>query len=80
MVIVYHPIQKLVGDFLTKLLNGTPFKNHRNTIMEITNGNTIYYKVKYEQEKAAYIKQIGYEKDGTSPSNIKMIEADVGVC
>ena len=80
VVIVYHPTQKLVGDFLTKPLNGTPFKNHRNTIMGITDGDIIYYKLKYEQEKAAYIKRIGYERDGTSSSNIKMIEDAVGVC
>ena len=80
VVIVYHPTQKLVGDFLTKPLNGTPFKNHRNTIMGLTDGDVIYYKVKYEQEKAAYIKRIGYERDVTSSSNIQMIEADVGVC
>ena len=80
VVIVYHPTQKLVGDFPTKPLNGTPFKNHRNTIMGITDGNIIYYKVKYEQEKAAYIKCIGYERDETSSSNIKMINDAVGVC
>ena len=33
VVIVYYPTDKLVGDYLTKPLNGTPFKNHRNTIM-----------------------------------------------
>ena len=80
VVIVYHPTGKLVGDYLTKPLNGTPFKNHRNTIMGITDGDIIYYKVKYEQEKAAYLKRIGYERDGTSSSNIKMIEDAVGVC
>ena len=33
VVTIYHPTGKLVGDFLTKPLNGTPFKNHRNMIM-----------------------------------------------
>ena len=80
VVIVYHPTQKLVGDYLTKPLNGTPFKNHRNTIMGINDEAIKYYKVKYENEKAAYRKCIGYERDGTSSSNIKMIEGDVGVC
>ena len=28
VVIVYHSTGKLVGDFLSKPLNGTPFKNH----------------------------------------------------
>ena len=80
VVIVYQPTQKLVGDYLTKLLNGTPFKNHRNIIMGINDGDIIYYKVKYENEKAAYRNCIGYEIDGTSSSSIKMIEGDVGVC
>ena len=80
VVIVYHPTQKLVGDYLTMPLNGTPFKNHRNTIMGINDGDIIYYKVKYETEKAAYRKRIGYERDVTSSTSIKMIEDDVGVC
>ena len=78
--IEHCPTDLMVGDFFTKPLNGTPFKNHRNTIMGLTDGDVIYYKVKYEQEKAVYIKRIGYERDGTSSSNIKMIEAAVGVC
>ena len=80
VVIVYHSTKKLVGDFLTKPLNGTPFKNHRNTIMGVNDGDIIHYKAKYEQEKAAYLKRIGYERDGISSSNIKMIEDAVGVC
>ena len=80
MVIVYHPIQKLVEDYLTKPLNGTPFKNHRNTIMGINNEVIEHYKVKYENEKAAYRKRSGYGRDGTSSPSIEMIEDDVGVC
>ena len=48
--------------------------------MGINDGDIIHYKAKYEQEKAAYLKRIGYERDGTSSSNIKMIEDAVGVC
>ena len=80
VVIVYHPTNKLVGDYPTKPLNGTLFKNHCNTIMGINDGDIIYYKVKYENEKAVYRIRIGYERDGTSSSSIEMIEGDVRVC
>ena len=80
VVIAYHPTQKLMGDYLTKPLNGTLFKNHRNTIMGINDKAIEYYKVKYENEKAAYRKRIGCGRDGTSSPSIKMIEDDVGVC
>ena len=33
VVVVCHPTGKLVGDFLTKPINGSSFKNHRNAIM-----------------------------------------------
>ena len=47
VVIVYHPTDKMVGDFLTKPLNGTPFKNHRNTIMGVDEDTIKYSKTKY---------------------------------
>ena len=80
VVIIYHPTQKLVGDYLTKPLNGTPFKNHRNTIMGINDKAIEYYKVKYENEKAAYQKPIECGRDGTSSPNIEMTEDDGRVC
>ena len=80
VVILYHPTGKLVGDYLTKPLNGTQFKNHYNTIMGINDKAIEYYRVKYENEKTAYRKRIGYGRDGTSSLNIEMIEDDVGVC
>ena len=55
---VYHPTQKMVGDFLTKPLNGSPFKKHRNAIMGLDEEAIEYYKVKYENEKAANQKRI----------------------
>ena len=57
-MVVYHPIQKLVGDFLTKPLNGSPFKKHRNAIMELDENAIEYYKEKYENEKAEHRKRI----------------------
>ena len=46
-VIVYHPTGKLVGDFLTKILNGTFAKNHCNIIMGVDDKSIKYYKVRY---------------------------------
>ena len=57
-MVVYHPTQKLVGDFLTKPLNGSPFKKHRNAIMGVDEIAIKYYKVKYENEKDASRKRI----------------------
>ena len=57
-MVVYHPTQKMVGDFLTKALNGSPFKKHRNAIMGLDEESIEYYKVKYENEKAASRKRI----------------------
>ena len=42
VIIVYHPTGKLVGDYLTKPLNGTPFKNHHNMIMGVDDKAIIY--------------------------------------
>ena len=54
MVIVYHPTKEMVSDYLTKPLNGTPFKSHRNTIMGLTEESNVYYKIQYENAKDAY--------------------------
>ena len=51
---VYHPTGNMVGDFLTKPLNGSPFNNHRNTIMELDENAIEYYRVKYENAKTEY--------------------------
>ena len=59
VVIVYHPIDRIVGDFLTKLLYRTPFKNHHNTIVGVTEDTIEYYKMKYENARVGYRKRIG---------------------
>ena len=38
----------MVRDFLTKPLNGTRFKNHRNTIIGLDKDTIEYYKMKYK--------------------------------
>ena len=53
-VVVYHPTQKMVGDFLNKPLNSSPFKKHRNSIMGLDENAIKYHKVKYENEKVEY--------------------------
>ena len=60
MVIVYHPIGRFVGDYLTKPLNGTLFKNHRNTVMGVGDKAIEYCRVRYENAKVEYRKCIGY--------------------
>ena len=59
VVVVYHPTKEMVSDYLTKPLNGTPFKSHRNTIMGLTEESNAYYKLQYENSKDAYRKRIG---------------------
>lgn len=42
VVVVYHSTEKMVGDFLSKPLNGTQFKSHRNTILGLDKESTAY--------------------------------------
>ena len=51
---MYHPKGKMVGDFLTKTLNGTPSKNHRNAIMGVDDDTIEYYKMKYKNTEVGY--------------------------
>ena len=44
----------MVGDLFTKPLNGTPFKNHRNTIMGVDGDTIKYYKMKFENARIGY--------------------------
>ena len=66
VVIVYHPTGKLVRDYLTKPLNGTPFKNHRTTIMGVDNkSNTTEWNMKMLKSN---IKNIWRIKDSLHPN------------
>ena len=58
IVVVYHPTGKLVGDFLTKPLNGSLFKNHRNAIMGVDEDTIENYRMIYENAKVKYQKRI----------------------
>ena len=49
VVIVYHLTKEMVSDYLTKPLNGTPFKPNHNTNMGLTKESNRYYKEKYEK-------------------------------
>ena len=59
VVIAYHPTIEMVLDYLTKLLNGTPFKSHHNKIIGLTEESNTYYKEQYENAKVVYRKRIG---------------------
>ena len=54
VVVVYHPTGKMVGYFLTKPINGSLFKNHRNAIMGVDDDTIEYYKMNYENAKVEY--------------------------
>ena len=58
-MIVYPLTKEMVSDYLTRSLNGTPFKSHQNTIMGLTEELNMYYKEQYENAKIAYRKRIG---------------------
>ena len=58
VLVVYHPTGKLIGDFLTKPLNRSPFKNHRYAIMGVDEDTNEYYRMKYEKAKVEYRKRI----------------------
>ena len=58
VVIVHHLTGALVGDFLTKTLDGTPFKFHRDTTMGLDKELITYYKKRYENARDVYHKRI----------------------
>ena len=66
VVVVYHPTGKMVGNFLTKTLNRSPFKNLRNAIIGLDDNTNKYYRMKYESAKVEYRKRIKSWSDGTS--------------
>ena len=47
--IVYHQTKEMVSDYLTKLLQGSPFRSHRNSIMGVDEVSPD----KFEKEYAA---------------------------
>ena len=79
MVVVYHPTQEMVADYLTKPLNGTPFRTHQKTIIGLDKILVAQYRAQYENAKDAYRNFIGVERDDTF-SLMLMTSGNVGVC
>ena len=51
--ITYCPTKEMVSDFLTKPLQGSLFRLHRNSIMGVSDGDLIRYQQDYEEAKRA---------------------------
>ena len=49
--VVYHPTKELVGDYMTKALQGSLFRTHRNTIMGLTEDSISMYEKAYREQK-----------------------------
>ena len=53
VVITYCPTKEMVSDFLTKPLQGSLFRTHRNGILGLSAGDVLAYKADYARAKAA---------------------------
>ena len=53
--VVYCPTKAMVSDYLSKPLQGSLFRTHRNTLMGITPEIEIQYRVIYAKDKAARV-------------------------
>ena len=51
IVVTYCPTKEIVSDYLSKPLQGSLFRVHRNTLMGITPAIDIQYKLLYEKNK-----------------------------
>ena len=58
MIVTYCPTKEIVCDYLSKPLQGSLFRTHRNTIMGISEADCITYKVVYVEQKALRAKAI----------------------
>ena len=54
IVALYHPTKEMIMDYLTKPLNGTPFRTFCNSIMGLDELYIGQYKAKYNNGKQAY--------------------------
>ena len=50
VVVVYHLTKEMVADYLTKPLNGTPFRTHLNTIIRLDEISIAQYKAQYHSD------------------------------
>ena len=57
IVVTYCPTKEMVSDYLSKLLQGSLFWVHRNTLMGITPAINIQYKLLYAKNKVLMAKK-----------------------
>ena len=57
MIVTYCSTREMVSDYLSKLLKGSLFRTHRNTLMGISEADCITYKMAYAEQKALRAKQ-----------------------
>ena len=58
MIVTYCPTKEMVSDYLSKLLQGSLFRTHCNTLIGISEADCITYKVAYAEQKALRAKAI----------------------
>jgi hypothetical protein len=55
--VIYHPTKEMVSDYLTKPLQGSLFRTHRNSIMGHTEDSISKYRKEYSDAKTSIISQ-----------------------
>jgi hypothetical protein len=55
--VIYHPTKQMVSDYLTKPLQGSLFRTHRNSIMGHDEDSIEKYNSEYSDAKAAIVAQ-----------------------
>jgi hypothetical protein len=55
--VIYHPTKQMVSDYLTKPLQGSLFRTHRNSIMGHDEDSIGKYNSEYSNAKAAIVTQ-----------------------
>jgi hypothetical protein len=58
MRVIYHPTKQMVSDYLTKPLQGSLFRTHRNAIMGHSEDSISKYRKDYDDAKAAIGSQL----------------------
>ena len=52
IVVTYRPTKEMTSDYLSKPLQGSVFRLHRNTLMGLSPALNIQYKLSYAKDKA----------------------------
>jgi hypothetical protein len=55
--VIYHPTKQMVSDYLTKPLQGSLFRTHRNSIMGHSEDSISRYREEYNEAKASITSQ-----------------------